>query len=137
MKTASSDKKDIYADIFTKESGNIELKLSNFHYNKKTKKLKCILPSFKDRGFIFFYAPWCKHCLKLSTPLSNLAIMNATVFPFGAVNSEDIQGGNDFLCNYADIEKYPSLYYVDMNGTLTPYLQEYVVDNFIYFINMS
>ena len=63
--------------------------------------------------------------------------MNKEVFPCGAVNAEDVKHGNDFLCNYADISKYPTLKFIEKDGSLSDYKDDYKTDNLIYFINIQ
>ena len=126
----------LFKDIFGQEKGVLELKRADFKI--KNKKIYINNDYFNEnKGFVVFYAPWCKHCLEFSTILTDLALSYMNVFPFGSVNCEDIEGGNDFLCNEFDIIKYPTLKIINNDGTLQDYIHEYTFDNLIYYININ
>lgn len=128
----------LYKDIYGLDKGIIELKLKDFKYIKKNKKLFIKNKYFNEKkGFIIFYAPWCKYCKKISTMLIDLALSNINLFNFGAVNIEDVENGNDYLSIYANINKIPTLKYIKNNGELINYEFEYSNDNLIYFINTN
>lgn len=130
------DKNSLYKNIYGEEKYILELKLKDFIYKKK--KLYINNNYFHEKkGLIIFYAPWCKHCRKISELLVDLALSNINVFFFGAVNAENIEDGNDKLCIYADIEKFPTIKYIKEDGTMENYKYEYNIDNLIYFINTN
>jgi len=125
-----------YKDIYGEEKGIIELKLEDFNY--KDKKLYIKNSYFNDKkGFIIFYAPWCKHCNKISNLLIDLALLNINIFNFGAINAENIKDGNDKICIYENITKFPTIKYINTDGTLLDYQYEYTLDNLLYFINTN
>lgn len=135
-KKNNNEKILLYKDIYSKEKGILELKLSDFDYINKKLYIKNDY-FLEKKGLIIFYAPWCKHCVKISELLINLALANINLFYFGAVNCENIEDGNDYLCSYANITKYPTIKYIKEDGTLEDYKYEYVSDNLVYFINTN
>ena len=125
-----------YKDIYGEEKGILELKLKDFEY--KDNKLFIKNNYFSDKkGFIIFYAPWCKHCIKISNLLIDLALLNINIFNFGAINSENINDGNDKVCIYENINSFPTIKYINEDGTLLNYDNNYTIDNLLYFINMN
>ena len=125
-----------YKDIYGEEKGIIELKLKDFDY--KDDKLYINNDYFNDKkGFIIFYAPWCKHCNKISNLLIDLALLNINIFNFGAINAENIKDGNDKVCIYENITKFPTIKYINNDRTLINYQYEYTIDNLLYFINTN
>jgi thiol-disulfide isomerase/thioredoxin len=138
IKNNKNNKNNIlYKNIYDLDkNGVLELVLSDFEYKKN--KLYIKNDYFKEKkGFILFYAPWCKHCIHFSDTYSTLALSNLNIFFFGAVNCENIEDKNDILCNYANISKYPILKYINNDGTLTDYKFDYNYDNLIFFINTN
>jgi thiol-disulfide isomerase/thioredoxin len=126
----------LYKDIYGENTNIIELKFKDFTYkNKKLYIKKNIFPN--NKGFIIFYAPWCKHCIKMSDLIINLALSNINLFNFGAVNYEDLEEKNDILCNYADIKKFPTIKIIKEDGEIVDYKYEYNIDNLIYYINTN
>ena len=125
---------NIYKNIYGIEKGIIELTLKDFILKKK--KLFINNDYFNEKkGLIVFYAPWCKHCIKLSDLLVELALSNINIYYFGAVNVENIKDGNDYLSVYGNIKKLPTLKYIDKKGKLIDYTFKYNYDNLIFFIN--
>jgi len=126
----------LYKDIYGMDKSILELKLKDFKYNKK--KLTINNDYFSEnKGLIVFYAPWCKYCTKISDILIDLAMSNINVFNFGAVNTEDVENGNDYVAIYANITKIPCIKYINNKGELVNYEYEYTNDNLIYFINVN
>jgi thiol-disulfide isomerase/thioredoxin len=130
------NKNPLYKNIYSDEHGIIELSLSDFNYVNN--ELIINNEYFNNKpGFIIFYAPWCTHCKKISGMLSELALSNINLFNFGSVNAENINKGNDYLCLYANIKKFPTIKYIDKDRKLVDYKFNYTVDNLVYFININ
>jgi len=127
--------KNIYKNLYGIEFGILELKLKDFNY--KNKKLYIKNDYLKNKGFIIFYAPWCKHSKKFMELIQDLALSNINLFNFGSVNCEDIENKNDYLCMYANIKKFPTLKYINKDGIIENYNYDYNFDNLVYFINMN
>jgi len=133
-KNENNQEKIIFKNIYSLDKGIMELTLKDFL--KKKKQLFINNDYFSEKkGFIVFYAPWCKHCLKLSDLLIELALSNINLFNFGAVNIENIEDGNDYLAVYANIKKLPTIKYINSDGTLSDYSFKYDLDNLIFYIN--
>ena len=62
---------------------------------------------------------------------------NINIFNFGAINSENIKDGNDKICIYENIKKFPTIKYINSDGTLTDYKYNYTIENLLYFINCN
>jgi thiol-disulfide isomerase/thioredoxin len=128
----------ISKNIYGEDKAIIELTLKDFIYEKKNKKLFINNNYFSERkGLIIYYAPWCKHCVKLSDTLINLALSNRNLFYFGAVNIENIKDGNDYVAVYSDIKKLPTIKYIKDDNTLENYKFDYNIDNLIFYINTN
>ena len=129
-------KNNLYKNIYGSDKYITELKMKDFIY--KNKKLYINNDYFSSKkGFIIFYAPWCKHCIKLSELFIDLAMSNVNLFNFGSVNCENIDNDNDRLCIYAKIKYYPTLKYIKDDGSLESYPFELNADNLIYYINTN
>jgi thiol-disulfide isomerase/thioredoxin len=129
---------DIYSNIYGEDKSVIELILKDFIYDKKNKKLYINNDYFNEnKGIIIFYAPWCKHCVKLSNLIIDLAISNLNIFWFGAVNLENVEDGNDYLAIYANISKLPTIKIINSDKSLENYKFDYNIDNLIFYINTN
>ncbi len=127
-----SNKNDNEKNIYGAEKGIPELILSDFTY----KKNELFVKGFpENKGLIVFYAPWCVHCKKLSDLMFDLAYSYMNVFTIYAVNCENVDKGNDKLCQYAEIEKYPTIKYITPDGMLKDYTNHTNPDDLIFFIN--
>ena len=125
---------DRYKNIYDIDFGVIELVLKDFTY--VSKKLYITNEYFKNKkGFIVFYAPWCKYSKKISELIIDIALSYLNIICVGAVNIENLKDNNDMLSVYANIEKYPTIKIIGLNGILEDYNKEYNIDNLIYFIN--
>jgi thiol-disulfide isomerase/thioredoxin len=131
-----NNKNSLYKDIYGIDKGILELNLADFIYVKKKLYINNSYFS-KKKGLIIFYAPWCKHCKQISDTLINLAMSNINLFYFGSVNAENIEMGNDKLCIQANIKKFPTIKYINDDGSLEDYAFPYNFDNLIYFINTN
>ena len=135
-KNENNKKTQLFKNIYGLDKGIIELTLKDFI--KKKNKLLINNSYFEEKkGFIVFYAPWCKHCVKLSDLLIELALSNINLFYFGSVNIENIEDGNDYLAVYAGIKKLPTIKYINSDGILKDYTFKYDADNLIFYINMT
>jgi thiol-disulfide isomerase/thioredoxin len=113
----------LYNDIYTYSEHVKELKGNkDFEYkvinNEEEKRIKVINKLFNKKGFILFYAPWCKHCLKIDKTYDELASYYSPHYPFGSVNIEDVKNKNDILRIRAKVVKYPTLFKVTTKNTL-------------------
>ena len=132
----NNNNNSFYKDIYGEEKGILELRLKDFKYINN--KLYIKNKYFNDKkGFIIFYAPWCRHCNEISNLLIDLALANINIFNFGAINSENIKEGNDKVCIYENITKFPTIKYINNDGTLINYTNDYTIENLLYFINCN
>ena len=131
----SNKNNNLYKNLYNHDMGVIELKLKDFKYEND--KLYINNKFFNKKGFIIFYAPWCKHCNKISELIIDLALNNINTFTFGAVNSENIEEGNDKVFVYANISSLPTIKYINEENMLENYKYSYTADNLLYFINIS
>jgi len=131
-----NNKNSLYNNIYGEDKGILELTLKDFNY--KDKKLYINNEYFsRNKGLIVFYSPLCKHCNKISELLITIALSHLNIFSIGSVNSENINEGNDYLCSYANITKFPTIKYITDDGVLLDYPHSYNIDNFIYYININ
>ena len=129
---------NIFPNIYGDDKGVIELILNDFIYNDKNKKLFINNKYFSEnKGLIIFYAPWCKHCIEISQNISDLALSNINLFPFGAVNVENIDNGNDYLAVYAKIDKLPTIKVIKDDNSIENYPFKYDIDNLIFYVNTN
>ena len=131
-------KTNIFSNIYGIDKGVIELQLKDFIYDNKKKKLYINNNYFNEnKGIIIFYAPWCKHCVKLSNLITELAISNLNIFSFGAVNIDNVEDGNDYLALYGKISKLPTIKIINNDKSLENYKFEYNIDNLIFYVNTN
>ncbi len=126
----------LYRNLFNYQNGVHELIYKDF----TLKKNKIFLNNNffdKGKGFILFYAPWCSHCKKFKKEYEDLAIDYIQLFPFGAINVENVKDENDKLRAYAKIESIPKLKYINSGGYLENFESDYSYDDLLYFINMN
>ena len=133
------------ADLYSPFSSIFELTAQDFIL-KKQPKLKLPKnkpnpeypqishPNFKNVGsaLVFFYAPWCGRCQKMTQSMSELAIQFKYIFPIGAVNCENEK--NYPLCNSFQIEGFPTIFYKTPKNTLELYTGENNKDEILKFI---
>lgn len=132
------EKSDIFSNIYGIDKGVIELTLKDFTYDKKNKKLYINNSYFNEnKGIIIFYAPWCKHCVKMSDLIIDLAISNLNIFYFGSVNVENIEDGNDYLAIYGNIHNLPTIKVINEDKSLENYKFDYNIDNLIFYVNTN
>ncbi len=126
----------LYRNLFHSDNGVHELTLKDFYQDKNKLFIKNkFFP--KNKGFILFYAPWCSHCKKFKSDYENLALDYIQLFPFGAVNTENVKDENDKLRVFADIDKIPKLKIINKEGYLTDYDSNLTYDDLLYFLNMN
>lgn len=126
----------LYRNLFNYENGVHELVYTDFDLKNKKIFLKNNIFD-KHKGFVLFYAPWCTHCKHFKKDYENLAIDYIQIFPFGAVNVENVKGENDKLRAVAKVESVPQLKFINEGGYLENFQSEYTYDDLLYFINMN
>jgi thiol-disulfide isomerase/thioredoxin len=131
-----NNNKNLYKNIYGEEKDVPELILSDFIYENKNLFINCKYFS-ENKGLIIFYAPWCTFCKKISDLFLDIAVSNTNLFRFAAVNTENIEDGNDYLALYANINKIPTIKYINNDGKIVDYEYEYTYDNLLYFINVN
>jgi thiol-disulfide isomerase/thioredoxin len=131
-----NNNKNLYKNIYGEEKGVSELILSDFRYENKNLFINSKHFS-ENKGLIIFYAPWCTFCKKISDLFLDIAVSNTNLFNFAAVNTENIENGNDYLALYANITKIPTIKYINNDGKIMDYEYEYTYDNLLYFINVN
>jgi thiol-disulfide isomerase/thioredoxin len=126
----------LYKNLFDSENGVHELVYKDFQI--KNKKIFLNNQFFdKGKGFVLFYAPWCSHCKQFKKEYEDLAVDYIQLFPFAAVNVENVEGENDKLRAMAQIESVPQLKFINKGGYLENFQSEYTYDDLLYFINMN
>lgn len=126
----------LYRNLFHKDNGVHELTLKDFYVDKNKLFIKNkFFP--KNKGFILFYAPWCSHCKKFKNDYENLALDYIQLFPFGAVNTENVKDENDKLRVFADVDKIPKLKMIHKDGYLVNYDSNLTYDDLLYYLNMN
>ena len=128
------NKPTFYQNLFHPDNGVHELVLKDFIY--KNKKLYLKHKAFHHKGFIMFYAPWCSHCKDFKKEYENIALDYIQNIPFGAVNVENAEDGNDQLRIYANVEGVPTLFNIHKDGYLEEYKSDINYDNLLYQVNM-
>lgn len=124
MKTLYSDK-NLY-DNFT---GVIELTSDDFTIKNNSIKINNKLLLDKP-GFVNFYAPWCKHCIKMVPIWSDLAIEFRNKFIICAVNCENKK--NYKIRNALKILQYPTIKSISKKGTICNYNDSYSKEDLLY-----
>ena len=115
------------ANLYLPSSGVVELTIKDFHENM------VINSDFRGKdALIFFYAPWCIHCQKMSEYLSQIAIQFQYVFPIGVVNCENPR--NYKICRRFDIQMFPTPFYLNKKGIMTEYQDPIDKDSLMNFI---
>lgn len=115
-----SSNSDLYKERI---DGVRELKLQDFSVNS-IMQVVVKHPDYAGKnGLIMFYSPTCPHCYSSETKKlwSDLAMTFGTVFPIGAVNCKDSNGGGPALQKYANVAGYPTIKLVHKDGTLETY----------------
>jgi thiol-disulfide isomerase/thioredoxin len=134
-----NEKKINYENIYGKNDDILELTYSDFidRNNKLYIKNNYFTIHNTKKGFIIFYAPWCKHCLKISGLIRELASIYKNIYNIGSVNCENLEDKNDVLAIKANIDQFPTIKIINNDGTLSNFNKEYSLDNLIYLINIS
>jgi thiol-disulfide isomerase/thioredoxin len=126
----------LYRNLFNKDNGVHELTLKDFYVDKKKLYLKN--KNFvKNKGFVLFYAPWCSHCKKFKSDYENLALDYIQLYPFGAVNTENVKDENDKLRVFADVDKIPKLKVINKDGYLENFDSNLSYNDLLYYLNMN
>ncbi len=126
----------LYRNLFQSNNGVHELTFKDFYLDKNKLFIKNkFFP--KNKGFVLFYAPWCSHCKKFKSDYENLALDYIQLFPFGAVNTENVKDENDKLRVSADVDKIPKLKIINKEGYLVDYDSNLNYDDLLYFLNMN
>lgn len=122
-------------DLYHIDDGIIELKLKDFIYKDNT--LYANYPYFNGEGLILFYAPWCAHCKSFKYDYISIAQHYLNLYPFGAVNCDDVAHGNNKLETYAQIKYYPTLMYVNKDNSITEFNGPLSVNSIIYHVSLN
>ena len=93
----------------------VELKADDFDENKVINQSFDGIP-----GLIMWYADWCPHCSSVETQRlwNYIAEFCSPDVCVGAVNCNDSFNGNDELAQSLNINGYPSITYVNVDGTI-------------------
>lgn len=126
----------LYKNLFHSDKGVHELVYKDFDIQDKKIFLNNSFFS-NNKGFILFYAPWCKHCKIFKKEYEELASDYIQMFPFGSINIENIKDGNDKLKVMAKIDSVPQLMVVTKNGFIQRYDSTYDYDDLLYYINVN
>lgn len=82
-----------------------------------------------------FYAPWCKHCVKLAQTLDEVAVafQNDADVLIAKIDAT----ANDISKDLFDVKGYPTLYFRSSAGNLLKYEGDRTKEDFINFINKN
>jgi len=100
--------------------GTIALTDANVKLNKFNKPI--IQHKFLDgntQGFLMVGAGWCGHCHVFIPEYQKVAASTSTAFPCFLLTDK-----NKKAVSMLKIDGFPSLYWINSDGTLTPYLGE-------------
>jgi thiol-disulfide isomerase/thioredoxin len=103
--------KDKFQNLYTHDSGIIELKYSDFIFKNRNKifYLKNDINNINN-GIIMVYAPWCKHCKSIADEFSKMSYDYMNIFYLGVINAEDLKNKNDILANKLGVSEYPKFF---------------------------
>ena len=121
-------------NLFTLDSGVIELQNDFFIRKKKDIILNKNYRGGNLRGLILFYTPWCQSCEEIKYKWSEIALLFKNRFFIGAYNVENESTENDILRNELKITKYPTIKYIGKNGKIHDYSGTRNINDIVHFI---